>query len=360
MDVINIKNALKGIQPSYAGLGLSYDPFSELATKIHTEIAVRPNGFQIYRAVAVTAPLEHYPEQQLFTDENSACSQLKRGEEVIVSIDHSLCFVHHFDLPRAALGKIASILKFEINRVTPFQPDEVFVAWHQVVENDKQGKAAPDKVVIAQYVIRKDYVSGLFNALRRVEGFATALIVRGQNGVAIPFALDENGVDYGALRVRNWLRWVAASFLAVVVSAVLLGVLLWTYQTSGLAHVTEQIDPYSKDAAQVAKKLAALTTDRSEISALLVRKQHYSNHANIIEELSKLLPDDTYLDTVNIVSAYIKIDGGSENPEKLIPVLEASTLFKSVAFAAPTYRNPNDTKSRFSIKLEFERLAGAK
>ena len=73
---------------------------------------------------------------------------------------------------------------------------------------------------------------------------------------------------------------------------------------------------------------------------------------HLVEELSRLLPDDAFLEALTIDGKSMVIEGQATSPEGLISRLEASPLLSNVAFAAPVYRNPADAQSHFSIRME--------
>ena len=131
-------------------------------------------------------------------------------------------------------------------------------------------------------------------------------------------------------------------------------------QSHLLATIDAQIAAVEKDAADVRSRLEQIKAKSAEISGLQARKLAAAGRLEIIEELSRILPDEAYLDGVSIESNHIVADGSAATPEHLISSLESSSLFQNVAFSSPVFRNPGEEKSHFSIRLELEtQLAGA-
>jgi hypothetical protein len=179
--------------------------------------------------------------------------------------------------------------------------------------------------------------------------------VRGENSSAMPFAITVEGAAYGVSALRKWAALLGASVLSVMASSFLAYAMISGFQTRSLAKIDAQTAAYKKDASFVSKTLGVIKSNNTEIGDLLSRQSAISNRTKIIEELSRLLPDDTYLEMLSVYNSEIKIDGVSPSPELLIAILEESPILQNVTFAAPSYRNPGETKSRFSIKLEIER-----
>jgi general secretion pathway protein L len=69
----------------------------------------------------------------------------------------------------------------------------------------------------------------------------------------------------------------------------------------------------------------------------------------VLDELSSILPDDTYLTEFTLESGHLRISGVTTNAAELVPLLESSGDFTNAAFAAPTTRIAGGPTERFSI-----------
>jgi general secretion pathway protein L len=70
----------------------------------------------------------------------------------------------------------------------------------------------------------------------------------------------------------------------------------------------------------------------------------------VLDELSALLPDNTYLTDLSLEAGRLRLTGVSANAAELVPLLEGSGHFKNAAFYAPTTRIVGGTTDRFSIE----------
>jgi len=70
----------------------------------------------------------------------------------------------------------------------------------------------------------------------------------------------------------------------------------------------------------------------------------------VLDELSVVLPDNTYLTDLSLEAGHLRITGISANAAELVPLLEGSGHFKNATFYAPTTRLPGGTTDRFSIE----------
>lgn len=75
----------------------------------------------------------------------------------------------------------------------------------------------------------------------------------------------------------------------------------------------------------------------------------------MLDRLSELLPDHTYLTDFRLDGTELQIGGVSREVNSLVPLLERSGLFVDVAFQAPTTRLLDRPGDRFSIQMRIGR-----
>jgi general secretion pathway protein L len=93
-----------------------------------------------------------------------------------------------------------------------------------------------------------------------------------------------------------------------------------------------------------------LRSDRRTSLNLLEAKKRASTIAVLVlEDLSKILPSDTYLTDLTINGEQLRMAGVSAHGADLIPLLEGTGHFKNAAFYAPTTRQANGM-DRFSLE----------
>ena len=74
----------------------------------------------------------------------------------------------------------------------------------------------------------------------------------------------------------------------------------------------------------------------------------------MLEALSQLLPDHTYVTELHLAGSKLQIVGITRDAPSLIPLIEQSKHFTRATFYAPTTRAPSDPGERFHIETRVE------
>lgn len=348
MSLINIIDMVRRFHWRSVAWPWNFDPFVELALKPRTEIAISKDGISLYRKSWLQQALPRHP---LNLSLESVCDSAKSGEAVVLSISEEMCFVLHLEVPTLAMGKIASILDFELTKTTPFSKEQVYAGWM-----DQNSKSNPSIKNITYYVMRRDFFNECINALSSKGARVQAVVVRLRDGNCVPFALSVSGKDFAGIRAQFWTKAAIISGGAMALVAILfIGEVLFS-QSKTSNFIEASTESFAIDAEVVRKQLEIMKTSHSELSALITKSSASSKKSLVIEEISKILTDDSYLDGLSISGNTVIIDGVAANPEGLIALLEASPIFNGVTFNMPSFRNPGEVNSRFSIKLNIESI----
>ena len=115
----------------------------------------------------------------------------------------------------------------------------------------------------------------------------------------------------------------------------------------------------SELARQISQRRAAIRAgsdggDRSPIAALERRKYETPASVIVLEALSQVLPDHTYVTELHLAGNKLQIVGITRDAPSLIPLIEQSQHFTRATFYAPTTRSPSDPGERFHIEARIE------
>jgi Tfp pilus assembly protein PilN len=115
----------------------------------------------------------------------------------------------------------------------------------------------------------------------------------------------------------------------------------------------------------VNRQIAALSEEATKVESLLqesrtLAKQMESLHKigqtpnklKVLKDLTQLIPDNTWLSSLQLSKQFVNLGGTSTAASDLIPLLDKSGLLKKTEFASPTVTDANKLE-HFKIKAEF-------
>ena len=107
-------------------------------------------------------------------------------------------------------------------------------------------------------------------------------------------------------------------------------------------------------ARRAAIRAGADGSDRSPVAALERRKYETPASVIVLDALTRVLPDHTYVTEMHLAGNKLQIAGITRDAPSLIPLIEQSQHFRRATFYAPTTRAPSDPGERFHIETRVE------
>lgn len=250
------------------------------------------------------------------------------------------------NLPAATEHHLGDVLKFELDRLTPFSYGEACVA-SRIVERD----TANGRIVVELFIARRDEVDRILDRLAQCGLEATA--VRPQNGESQAAAIDLLPTDRRPGRAWRHKLVPAGLAAAAAVLATLALILPAAMHYRDAAELDRQIaalQPTAREAADLRDEMLARRREQSFFADLRRRSPPV---VALIDEVTRVVPDDTWVSRFEIRGSVLRIHGESESASSLIALLEGSDRLYDVAFASPVTKNPRTSNDRFSIEARI-------
>jgi general secretion pathway protein L len=261
-----------------------------------------------------------------------------RTPQVIVSLSPRASLRKTLTLPTAIEDHLRQALAYDLDRHTPFKPDELYfdaiVADRDPARNTLRVELAAARRSIVDEVVRQAESFGARVVAVTVDPPRTAY--------ASPIDLLPEDRRLPSLRHARWQLLLPALLLAAgVVAALALPVWQKREEAIALTHASDE----ALQRAQVSDALRSQLERRvNDYNFALERKYAFPSALQALDDVTRILPDDTWLTQLELhttrsgkdVQRELTLRGESANAGRLVSLLEDSKLFTQSAPRSPT------------------------
>jgi len=235
-------------------------------------------------------------------------------------------------LPAAAERDLPRVLGFEMDRLTPFTPDEIFWGVGGV------RREAPGAVKLNLLITPRAPLENLLAALAR--GKLRPGYVEDAGGrIALSPGL--------APRKRRFYAALYGLCLLLALACLAIPVIRQQNALDAAQARIDALSPAAHEANALRQRLAIAASGQAAVAAA----QASGDALEILAALTTALPDDTYITDFTLKSGELSFDGESGNAARLIALLAAAPKFQNPGFAAPVTRAIDGAEDLFSIHL---------
>ncbi len=245
---------------------------------------------------------------------------------------------HRVTLPLAAERELDGVLRYEMNRLTPFSADELH--WTYAVERRDRARS---QLHVRLWMVLRQQVSGALDMLGRA-GLRPAALGAQADGAETLIRLD-------AVRPGPWRRRGTAVLVALCAGLAVAAVVVPFWQQSRASdRIERQIAQYrpAVDRAEAVRRSMAAAA--AGVDVVAAQRAKVGDPLAILATLTDILPDDTVLTDFSLRQRVITMSGQSATAARLIPALAAEPVLRDPAFTAPVTRNETMHIDGFSIR----------
>ncbi len=251
-------------------------------------------------------------------------------------------------LPAAAKENLDQVVGFEMDKYTPFKSEQVYSAIKPL------GKEENGQIKVLLALTPKIKLDHLLQSLKNIGIYPVAV---DYEGAANDF--EEDFEPYNLLPEEQ--RPSTDKMMQLLNGSMALIVLLLTiaafvypvwHEEQIVTALKQQIEELENDTRIVQSRQMEIDEIIDETSRLIKTKNSTPPLTELINALSKLIGDDTWLTHLQYSNDRLQIQGQSPTASALIGILEASPLFSNVRFVSPLTQDKRTGQERFQISLQ--------
>jgi general secretion pathway protein L len=257
-------------------------------------------------------------------------------------VPESLVLRRRLSLPVAAEARLRDVLAFELDRQTPFSADQVSYQG-RVLARDPGGQLVNVELLVLPRARLEAELQPLgplgvgLTGVDVVEADGRRLSVN-----LLPEAHRDTRVD--PVRRLNLI-------LAGVAAICLFGTLLLTLHNRGerLDDLRQQVAAANDQARQARLLRNQLQVSAQAANFLATSRASRPTMLELLDELTRRIPDDTSLDKLTVNGDRLVMVGQSRAAPALVGLLQASPMLREPALAGAVQADPRSGRDRFTL-----------
>ena len=271
-----------------------------------------------------------------------------RGSHIDVVMRPEQVLFRAVDFPRQATAFLDGMIRAQIDRLTPWPASEVEFGTTPPVP------VANERIALTVAATSKQKIQPLLRIAADCGAASVAGLVSEPDAAAGPIKLFDRTLTGAASGKVDVARMVRMTLVGTALAAAA------SFAIS--AYVGGMLDAEQQDLQhRISQRRAALRVgEPGSAEALLARRKQTSpSSVMVLEEVSRVLPDTTYITELRVEGDKVQLLGLTQDAPSLIRLLEQSPQFARATFFAPTTRSQSDPGERFHIEAHITPYFGS-
>ncbi len=269
--------------------------------------------------------------------------------EIILRLGSDQGLLKVFKLPAATQENLSKVVAFEMDRQTPFNADQVYYD-ARVVEKLTNSNHIKVELALVLRSSLDEMLQELFEWGLR-PNIVDMAVADGEKNFSKPLY---NLLPVASRSKKRDLPKLLNLTLSGVLCLLLILILvlpIWAKKTY-LTRLEMEVSNIGKVANRVQSMKKQADTQLKELGFLLEKKRTEPIMMETLEELTKLIPDNSWLTNFDYKNKRLKIQGQSPAASLLIETIESSPLFQNTNFVSPVTQDKRTELERFQIVTE--------
>lgn len=274
-----------------------------------------------------------------------------RGSRIELHLQPDHVMTRVLDFPSKAGDFLDGMIRSQVDRLTPWSVNDAIFGW------SPPEAAANDRIEVAFAATSKAKVEPLVQLARGLDAASVTICASAAGASGVPSGiklLDTplRSVIGPSVNLPRLLRMALLSLSVATAVALLASIYFGGSMQSELEDLQRQI-------SQRRAALRQNANGASGLGLLAKRKQSTPSSVMVLEAMSRVLPDSTYVTELRIEGDKVQVVGMTQEAPSLIRLIEQSPQFTRATFFAPTTHAANESGERFHIEAHITAYFGS-
>ncbi|MGB5472040.1 MAG: PilN domain-containing protein [Gammaproteobacteria bacterium] len=266
--------------------------------------------------------------------------------EIVLSLPQDKVLTKALTLPLAAEENLREVLAFEMSRQTPFRAEQVYYDYLLVTRDSRKATLSLELVLAPRRVLDE-----LLATLDRFGFHPDVITTRDDSGQQF-LAVNLLPEQYRQARPVMARRVNAAlALLTVLLLIAAVSLPLW-HKRQLITALEPEVQVAVAQAAEVRRLQEEVEQLQAGARFLAEMKQSRLLTLQILNEVTRILPDDTWVNRLEIKGSEVQLQGESTAVAALIPLIESSPLLQNARFRSPITQVARSNAERFHLSAD--------
>lgn len=254
-------------------------------------------------------------------------------------------------LPEGAERRVGDVLRLRLESAAPLPPGTFH--WGYKIA----GPAADGQLPVECVLVKAETVNALVARMAELNVELSGMFPAADFPGQATLNLLPQNLRRETLPLWSPFNRVLAALACVL--AVLVLVLTFYRQEAELSGLRGELADLRERAESVLALRSGTREQLRSLQAVRQTKAAAPSPMGILNELSRLLPDNSWVSDFRLADGEIQLTGQSRSASSLIGLIERSPMFANVRFGSPVVRDPRTGAERFNMRFEWVKAADA-
>lgn len=271
-------------------------------------------------------------------------------QQTILLLPGGKALARHITLPAAAEENLREVLGFEMDLHTPFAASDVYYDF-TIIGRDAASQTLTVDLVFAP----RDAVDSLVEKATSL-GLKTDVVTcrrRDNNNLQPVNLLPQERRRARRLDVKSLNLALTALLAVLLVAAVTIPIVQKNRAIEALEAQLQVAATAAREGSELRQNLEKMA-DASRF--LIEMKATKTLTVELIDEISRKLPDHTWVSRMDLSDGELQLQGQSSASASLIATIESSPSFENARFRSPVVQIAGTERERFHISADLARV----